>query len=141
VSTRSVELDQYFTHPPAKVWRVLTEPELIARWLMPNDFEPTIGHRYTLRTSPVAQTGFNGVIECEVLEIVPERLLRIAWDGNNLRSTVTWSLQPEGHGTRMFFEHAGFDPDDPSQLLALRIMGGGWRSHVLRQMTDVLDGM
>jgi uncharacterized protein YndB with AHSA1/START domain len=136
---RSIEVDQYFPHPPETVWRALTEPALIARWLMPNDFAAAIGHRFTLRTEPVAQTGFGGVIECEVLELVPLHRLRISWNSvGSLESTVTWSLQAEGRGTRLLLEHAGFDPDDPNQLLAFQIMNGGWRSHVLRRLTEVL---
>uniref|UniRef100_UPI000309347F hypothetical protein n=1 Tax=Conexibacter woesei TaxID=191495 RepID=UPI000309347F len=46
---------------------------------------------------------------------------------------------PEGHGTRLFIEHAGFDPDDAHQQLARTIMGGGWRSGVLRRLTALLD--
>lgn len=139
---KTIEVDQYFPHPPSRVWRALTEPELLERWLMPNDFEARIGHSYTLRTTPVEATGFSGVIDCVVLELVPEHLLRISWNSmGSLESTVSWSLQPEGHGTRMLLQHAGFDPDDPNQLLAFQIMNGGWRSHVLRRLTDVLAGL
>jgi uncharacterized protein YndB with AHSA1/START domain len=139
---RSIEVDQYFPQPPATVWRALTEPALIERWLMPSDFEPVVGHNYSYRTSPVEATGFTGIIDCEVLELVPPRLLRISWNSmGSLASTVTWTLQPEGHGTRMLLQHAGFDPDDPNQLLAFQIMNGGWRSHVLRRLTDVLAGL
>ena len=137
---RTIEVDQFFPHPPARVWRALTTPELIERWLMPNDFVAEVGHRYTLRAEPVAATGFSGLIECEVLELVPERVLRISWaSAGSLDSTVTWTLQPEGSGTRMLLRHAGFDPDDPTQLLAFTIMNGGWRSHILRRLTAVLD--
>ncbi len=137
----TIEVDQYFPHPPSTVWRALTEPALIERWLMPNDFEPRVGHQYTLRTAPVSATGFSGLIACEVLALVPERMLRISWEGDTLISTVTWRLQAEGHGTRMLLEHAGFDADDPSQALAFQIMNGGWRSHVLRRLTDLLGSI
>jgi len=95
--SRAIEVDQYFPHPPARVWRALTTPELIERWLMPNDFVAEVGHRYTLQAEPVVATGFSGIIECEVLELVPERVLRISWaSAGSLDSTVTWTLQPEG---------------------------------------------
>lgn len=136
------ELDEFLPYPPAKVWRALTEPALIAAWLMENDFDPVVGHRYTMRGIPVPAVGFSGVVASEVLEIDPGRLLRISWRdanaGNNLNSTVIWSLVPEGTGTRLFLVHEGFDPDEPSHVIAHRIMGGGWRGQILRELTESL---
>ncbi|NLP84549.1 SRPBCC domain-containing protein [Microbacterium sp. CFH 90308] len=137
-----IEVDQYFPHAPARVWRALTTPELMAQWLMPNDFEPVVGHRFTFRGRPVAQTGFSGRISCRVLDLVPQKRLQISWNDadepDGMATTVTWTLQAEGKGTRLFLEHAGFDPDDPTQQLARKFMNGGWRSHVLRRLSDLL---
>jgi uncharacterized protein YndB with AHSA1/START domain len=105
---------------------------------MPNDFAPVVGHRFTFHTVPHRADDFDGVVHCEVLDLEPERLLRLAWRGGRLDSTVTWTLRAEGRGTRLFLEHTGFDPDDPTQLKAYTIMGGGWRSHVLRALDEVL---
>lgn len=141
-----IEVDQYFPHPPSKLWRALTTPDLMAQWLMPNDFEPVVGHRFAFRGRPVAQTGFSGQIACQVLDLVPHKRLRISWtdadntdDSGGMATTVTWTLQPEGRGTRLFLEHAGFDLDDPTQQLARKFMNGGWRSHVLRRLSDLLQ--
>ncbi|WTJ96518.1 SRPBCC domain-containing protein [Streptomyces sp. NBC_01537] len=73
----------------------------MARWLMPNDFQPVVGHRFTFRTEPRPQQGFDGIVHCEVLELAPQRRLRIAWRGGRLDTTVTWTLEPEGRGTRL----------------------------------------
>jgi uncharacterized protein YndB with AHSA1/START domain len=139
----TIRVDQFFPHPVERVWRVLTTPELMARWLMPNDFTARVGHRFTLHGVPIGPVDFSGVVACEVLDLRPLRRLRISWRDangtNSLHSTVTWSLQPEGRGTRLLLEHAGFDPDDPTHQLSRRIMNGGWRSHVLRQLTAVLE--
>jgi len=135
------ELDEFLPHPPAKVWRVLSEPELMAGWLMPNEgFAPVVGTRFIFRTEPVPQTGFSGRVECEVLEVDPERMLRISWasPGTALDSVVTWRLEPEGTGTRLLLTQAGFDLDDPEQARAFEIMNGGWRSHVFRRMVTAL---
>lgn len=128
----SIEVDQYLPHPPAKVWRALTDPDRLARWLMHSDFAPIAGHRFTFRTDP--RPGFDGVVHCRVLDIEPERLLRWSWRNGALDSTVTWTLAAEGRGTRLFLRHDGFDPDDPWQRQAMRVMGGGWRSHVMRAL-------
>jgi uncharacterized protein YndB with AHSA1/START domain len=142
--TATFEVDEFLPHPPAKVWRVLTEPALMDTWLMPNEgFAAVVGTRFRFVTEPVAQTNFSGVVDCEVLEIDPGRLLRISWSsvGTALDSTVTWQLVPEGTGTRMLLTHAGFDLDDPEQARAFEIMNGGWRSHVLRRMIAALEGL
>ncbi|KXZ61966.1 hypothetical protein Mlaev_00009 [Microbacterium laevaniformans] len=139
----TIRVDQFYPHPPAKVWRALTTPDLMSQWLMPNDFQAVAGHRFTFTAAPVEATNFSGTIACEVLEVRPPERLRITWrdaDGTNpLDSTVTFHLHPEGHGTRLILEHSGFDPDDPGQQMARRMMSGGWRSHVLRRLGDLLN--
>jgi uncharacterized protein YndB with AHSA1/START domain len=108
-----VECD--LAEPPAQVWRVLTEPELLSAWLMPNDIRPEVGARFTFQAD--AEVG-SGPIECEVLAVEPLRLLRYSWrgeDGNRhasdraLDSTVTFVLaeMPAG-GTHLRLVHDGF---------------------------------
>ncbi|MEV6631827.1 SRPBCC domain-containing protein [Actinoplanes sp. NPDC051470] len=135
----SIEVDQYLPHPPAKVWRALTDPERLARWLMPSDFAPVVGHGFTFRTEP--RPGFDGLVHCRVLDLEPERLLRWSWQNGALDSTVTWTLTGEGHGTRLFLRHDGFDPDDPFQQQAMQIMGGGWRTKIMRALEAELAAM
>jgi uncharacterized protein YndB with AHSA1/START domain len=136
----SIHVDEFLSHPPARVWDALTDPAKLAKWLMPNDFKPTVGHRFTFRTEPVPGAGFDGVVACEVLEIDPPRLLRIAWSGGSgIHTTVTWRLLPEGRGTRILLDHGGFDPDDPAQQVARRMLDGGWRTNVIRALRAVLD--
>jgi uncharacterized protein YndB with AHSA1/START domain len=138
----TIEVDQFYPHPPAKVWRALTEPELIAHWLMPGDFRLQVGHRYTMQSRPVAASGFSGLVEAEVLAFETEKLLRLGWRdaaGGDADWTLTWTLQPEGHGTRLFLLHEGFDPDDPLQRQARTIMNGGWRTGVPKSLAKLLD--
>jgi uncharacterized protein YndB with AHSA1/START domain len=139
---RTIEVDEFLPCRADRVWRALTDPALLARWLMPNDFRPAVGHRFTFRTTPIPGAGFDGTVHCEVLAIEPERLLRIAWRGGTVDTTVTWTLVPEGTGTRLFLVHDGFDPDDPVDQMARRTMGSGWRSNVMRALSAclALDG-
>jgi uncharacterized protein YndB with AHSA1/START domain len=128
---RTIRVDEFLPHPPAAVWRALTEPDLIARWLMPNDFRLEVGHTFVFHGTPVPQAGFGGTGHSEVLAFEPERMLKISWcaaptDLSGLDSTVTFTLHPEGAGTRLFLEHDGFDPGDSYQVYARRFMGGGW---------------
>lgn len=95
---------------PEKVWRALTVPDLVAAWLMPNDLKPEQGARFTFD----GETGAGEKIECEVLDIEAERLIRYSWRDeearrNSLDSTVTFELaRTEAGGTRLRVVHSGF---------------------------------
>jgi uncharacterized protein YndB with AHSA1/START domain len=142
-----IRVDQFFPHPPAKVWRALTDPELLEQWLMPGagGFRLQVGHRYRMTGVPRPNTGFSGVVEVRVLGYDVERMLRLRWadaDPDNPADwTLTWTLEQEGRGTRLFLVHEGFDPDDPAQLMARKIMDGGWRSHVMRSLGEALQNL
>jgi uncharacterized protein YndB with AHSA1/START domain len=120
-------VEKILLHPPEKIWRALTDPALIERWLMRNDFAPVVGHRFNFRAKPVM--GWNGVTDCEVLEVTPPSRLVYRWNASGeqaamgLKTTVTWTLVPVEGGTRVRMEHAGFRPEDEN---GYRGMGGGW---------------
>ncbi|MFI1916866.1 SRPBCC domain-containing protein [Nocardia sp. NPDC020380] len=127
----SIELDHFYPHPPEKVWRVLTTPELMGQWMMqPTGFEAVVGNVFEMKTQPMPGQAFSGEIRGEVLEVVAPELLRVTWnDAQSGKPTgwiISWELRPEGHGTRMLFSHTGFDPEDEVMQRARKIMGGGW---------------
>jgi uncharacterized protein YndB with AHSA1/START domain len=137
----AIETDSFLPYPRETVWHALTDPQLMAEWLMPNDFEPVIGHRFSFATDPVPAHGFDGRVDCEVLTLDPARELRISWRGGTLDTTVTWRLEDEGTGTRLFVTHDGFDEADASQATTMRILGGGWKGHLHRRLETVLARM
>ena len=108
--TRSVVVERDIPHPPEKLWRALTQPHLIEEWLMKNDFQPSVGHRFNLRGD------WGGVLDCEVLVVEPTRTLAYTWNfahedpAFDLQSVVTFTLTPTGRGTRLRMEQAGFRP-------------------------------
>src|SRR5438045_3841323 len=59
--------ETFYSHPPERVWRALTDADAMAAWLMPNDFKPLLGHRFQFRTKPAP--GFDGVVNCVVLAL------------------------------------------------------------------------
>ncbi|MFD7322073.1 SRPBCC domain-containing protein [Streptomyces sp. NPDC059875] len=126
-----IHCDQFIAHPPAAVWKALTDPELHARWWAAGDVRAVVGHRFTL------DMGNWGQQECEVLAVEPERLLRYSFAPGTLDTTITWELRPEGTGTRLFLEHAGFDLDSPLGKTALEGMGRGWPG-LLRRIEPAL---
>jgi uncharacterized protein YndB with AHSA1/START domain len=128
----ALRFDQYIAHPPAAVWRALTDPELVGRWWALGDVKPVVGHRFTL------DMGQWGVQPCEVTAVDPERRLEYHFARGVLDTTIAWRLEPEGEGTRLFLPHAGFDLDSPLGRQAFAGMGNGW-PHVLNNVQRVLD--
>ena len=124
----SIECDQFIARPPAAVWRALTEPDLLAAWWAAGDIKPVVGHRFTL------DMGSWGVQPCEVLEVEPEKLLVYTFAEGTLDSTISWRLEPEGIGTRLFLVHDGLEPDSTAYIG----MGRGW-PNVLRHLASVLS--
>jgi uncharacterized protein YndB with AHSA1/START domain len=130
--TRSISIDHDLKASPAQVWRTLTEPALLARWLMDNDIAPVVGHRFSFRTKPTPQ--WSGHVECEVLAVEPERLLRYSWRSEDLDTVVTWTLSPSpSGGTRLHLEHTGFTA---ANEMAFQGMSKGWQ-----QMGDRIDAI
>ena len=115
-ATRAVVVERDLPHPPEKVWRALTQAPLIEDWLMPNDFLPVVGHRFTLRATPMAH--WNGVTDCEVLLVEPHERLAYTWNASGdeaidgLKTVVTWTLTPTASGTHVRMEQTGFRPRD-----------------------------
>ncbi|NBD07921.1 MULTISPECIES: SRPBCC domain-containing protein [Corallococcus] len=115
-----IQLDQVYAHPPAAVWRALTDPVLHAKWWAAGDVRPIVGHRFTL------DMGAWGQQPCEVLEVEPERLLRYRFAAGTLDTLITWRLTPEGSGTRLTLTHEGFNLDSPMGRQAFEGMKKGW---------------
>jgi uncharacterized protein YndB with AHSA1/START domain len=129
--TREIVVEEVLPHAPERVWKTLTTGELIARWLMPNDFEPVVGRRFTFTARPMG--GWDGVVHCEVLELIPKEKLVYSWKGGSddnpaygsrLDSIVTWTLTPVDGGTRLRLVHSGFR--SPGNDFAYDAMSGGW---------------
>ncbi|HUB07581.1 MAG TPA: SRPBCC domain-containing protein [Myxococcales bacterium] len=129
--TQSIVTEYQLLHPPRKVWRALTEPALLGAWLMPNDFSPVVGHRFTFKAQPVP--GWDGTVHCEVLEVDPPNRLRYAWRGGAkglegygtpLDTVVAWTLTPAAGGTLLRLEHSGFGREN---AFAFDAMGKGWK--------------
>ena len=126
-----IHVEHIYSHPPAAVWRALTDPELHARWWAPGDVKAVVGHRFEL------DMGAWGKQPCEVLEVEPERLLRYRFSSGGLDTIITWRLEPHGSGTRLTMTQEGFDLDAPMSKQAFDGMKSGWPK-VLARMEAVL---
>ncbi len=109
--TQSISMEFDLPHAPAKVWRCLTEPALLAKWLMSTNMQPLIGNAFTFQAPSGPR--WDGTVNCEMREIEPHKRLRYSWGGGGLHGTeVTWTLTPtDAGGTRLRLEHSGFRTD------------------------------
>lgn len=108
--TRSIRRELRFPQSPDAVWRALTDREQLAAWMYPNDFEPRVGHRFTFRVPPSPRLEHGLTVQCEVTVCDPPRELAFTWVvGDFLDTRVSYRLEPDGDGTRVTFEHAGFE--------------------------------
>jgi uncharacterized protein YndB with AHSA1/START domain len=108
--TRTLVIEREMRHPPEKIWRALTQGALIEEWLMKNDFQPVVGHRFSFRSTPVPN--WNGVIDSEVLMIEPNSKLSYSWGTMGMVSVVTWTLTPTKAGTHLRMEQTGFRSEE-----------------------------
>jgi uncharacterized protein YndB with AHSA1/START domain len=114
-TAQTITIEYELPQPPEKVWRVLTEPALLAAWLLPNDIEAKVGHAFHFQ--PRAEPG-GGDIACEILALEPHRLLRYSWrsgapetdaDDAALDTVVTFELAATAAGgTHLRLVHSGF---------------------------------
>jgi uncharacterized protein YndB with AHSA1/START domain len=109
-------------HPPQKVWRALTDPVLLTEWLLPViglKLEP--GAAFTFKTQP--QPGWDGVVNCRMLEIEANRRLSWTWLVGDIDTVVTFTLTPTASGTLLSLVQSGFKPHQKQNFGGARY---GW---------------
>jgi uncharacterized protein YndB with AHSA1/START domain len=115
--TRSVVVERDIAFPPEKIWRALTQPQLIEEWLMKNDFRPVVDHRFKFSADW-------GAVDCQVTAIEPNKILSYTWTAYGLESVVTWTLTPTDNGTHLRMEQSGFRPDQQQAFQGAKF---GWQ--------------
>lgn len=130
--TLAFEVD--LKHPPAKVWRALTDPVLLADWLLPvTGLDLQIGTAFTFKTQPYP--GWDGTVNCTMLELKPLEKLKYTWVvGGMLDTVVTFTLTPTPTGTRLSINQAGFKPEQKQNFGGARY---GWKM-MAGKLIDVL---
>jgi len=135
-TTRTLVIEREMPHPPEKVWRALTQSSLMAEWLMKNDFQPEVGHRFTFRATPMPK--WNGVIDGEVKAVEPHSRLSYSWGSLGMESLVTFTLTPTESGTLLRMEHSGFRPDQEANYKGANY---GWQKFIgnLERVVERMD--
>jgi len=132
--TQQIVIDEVFPHAPETIWKTLTSGGLMGRWLRmaPSGFDAVLGNRFTYQTTPAG--AWDGVIHCEVLDVVPNERFVYSWVGGHesndgaygskLDTKVSFTLEKVEGGTRLRLVHSGFVT--PRNDSAYRGMSGGW---------------
>ena len=121
IETIAFEFD--LPHSPEKVWRALTEPELLAEWLLPViDLKLEPGAAFTFKTQPYP--GWDGTVNCRFVEIEAHRKLRYTWSVPFLDTVVTFTLAPTPSGTRLSLVQSGFTKEQKRESGGARY---GWK--------------
>jgi len=132
----TVAFDFELPHKPEKVWRALTDPVLLAEWLLPAiEFKLEPGAAFTFKTQPYP--GWDGVVNCRMLEIETHRKLSYTWGVPFLDTVVTFTLTPTASGTRLTLVQTGFKPEQKRESGGARY---GWKM-MGGKLTDLLARM
>ncbi len=110
----AIHIVRDYPHPVVKVWRAVTDPELVPRWTTaraggrPEGLAPVAGTKFRLIAKP--KHGLKRVVDCEVLEVKEPSLLRYSWTGDEGGDVteVTYRLEPHVGGTRFTYDHTVF---------------------------------
>lgn len=125
--SESVSLEFDLPHAPENVWRALTDPALLAEWLLPVvNFKLERGAAFTFNAPP--QPNWDGIVNCRVVEIDAHRKLSYNWVVGDIDTVVTFTLTPSAAGTGLSLVQSGFRPDQRKNFggarYGLKMMGG-----------------
>lgn len=119
----SISFEFDLPHSPEKIWRALTDPVLLAEWLLPVvDLTLEPGAAFTFKAQP--QPGWDGIVSCRFLEIEAQRKLSWRWVVGDIDTVVTFTLTPTASGTRLSLVQSGFRPDQKQAFGGARY---GWK--------------
>lgn len=132
---RDLKLSAFYPFPPDRVWKALTDSRALSVWLMPNDFKPQIGHKFNFRTKPAP--GFDGVVHCEVMELVEQKRLSFSWKGGPVDTVVSFELEKAPNGTSVRFEQKGFD--GAKSIMVSFLLNRGWKKMFSKSLPHVIE--
>lgn len=121
--SESVAFQFDLPHPPEKVWRALTDPDLLAQWLLPVvDFGLAPGTIFLFQAQP--QPSWDGIVSCRMLEVVPGQRISWSWVVGDIDTVLTFTLTPTVTGTQLSLLQTGFKPHQKQNFGGARY---GWK--------------
>jgi len=136
--TRTIRLRAFVPASPEKVFKAISEPDLLSRWLLDRaNLVPRKGGQY-------AFTWDGGPThEGTVLEFIPGKRLAISWQWPGMEKLLVtklgFSVQPKKGGTIVTLTHSGF----PKQERWVELYGGaihGWTYFLMNLKSFVSQG-
>lgn len=137
---KEIKNEWVYEQPPNEVGEYLTQAELIALWLMPNNFKPILGHEFQFQTKPIPSLELDGIFHCKVLEVISFQKLTYSWKGGSgngvfsLDTVVEWTLEKYGNGTKLFLKHSGFKE---TNLAIYTGMTDGWKQNIQKMINQL----
>jgi uncharacterized protein YndB with AHSA1/START domain len=139
----AIHLVKNYPHSPEKVWRAVTDPALIPLWTATGaggrteGFAPVVGTKFQFIGKP--KPGWNGVVDCEVLEVDEPSLLRWTWTDTSTgdQTEVVYRIEPRAGGTRFTYDHTGFT--GLSGFFMAQLLGHVRRKMLNQGLTAVLN--
>lgn len=132
--TEALAFEFDLRHPPERVWRALTDPELLQEWLLPVvglQLEP--GAEFIFQREPMP--GWDGKVRCRMLEIEEQRKISYTWIVGDMDTVVTFTLEPTPTGTQLSLLHSGFKPEQKQNFGGARY---GWNL-MGKKLLEILD--
>lgn len=158
---RTIKLKQCFAYPPLLVWEAITDPKLLGKWFMQNDFKPVIGHEFTFRMA--AQKGWDGITYCKVTELEPMHKIAYTYRGSasgektlacagihsdkadaigkgiftELDTVLKFTIETTCGGSCLTMEHSGYK--GLKLIIVSFVMGMGWKKQLRKRLPLVLE--
>ena len=129
-----------YEQSPKVVWEYLTQADLIALWLIPNNFKPIPGYEFQFQTKPIPSLDLDGIFDCKVLEIVPFQKLIYSWKGGSgngiisLDTVVEWTLEEYRNGSKLLLKHSGFKENN---IAIFSGMTDGWKQNIKKMIDHI----
>lgn len=160
---RTIKLKTFYPQPPEKIWKALTDSELLGNWFMKNDIKPELDHYFTFRMAP--QKGWDGITHCVITKLEPQKQIAYTYQGEatgekalacagihsdaadkmtkgiftKLDTVLSFKLEPSCGGTILYMEHSGYK--GLKLVIVSLIMQMGWKKQLRKKLPKVLEGM